>query len=338
MDPPTLTWVAIVSVIILACAVAYLFYEDSKINSNIAGLPATQVAIQQMQSVIATSSASVAAAAETAQNASAAAQNSVLNATAAANVANGLAQNIANSNTASQTAVQQAAAANSVASQALQTAQNAVTVSNAAQDALKVVIANDAALNSSISKLSTTMTTYFGAAQVPIGTIIPSAIPSTDKNMLTFGFLTCQGQAVAVSAYPDLYAAIGNTYGKSDGNTFYLPDLRGTFLRGAGGNSSAYGMLQLDGIKSHIHAGTTTATGNHTHAVGVFLTTHEAGGYGLTKTGGFADRVYISGGNINSGSSGNHSHAFTTDGGAGALLETRPQNIAMDYYIKAFVV
>ncbi|MBS1646390.1 MAG: tail fiber protein [Bacteroidetes bacterium] len=47
------------------------------------------------------------------------------------------------------------------------------------------------------------------------------------------GYLECNGQAVSRTAYAELFAAIGTTYGVGDGSTtFNVPDLRGEFIRG----------------------------------------------------------------------------------------------------------
>lgn len=46
------------------------------------------------------------------------------------------------------------------------------------------------------------------------------------------GWLKANGAAISRTAYADLFAAIGTTFGAGDGvNTFNLPDLRGEFLR-----------------------------------------------------------------------------------------------------------
>lgn len=50
----------------------------------------------------------------------------------------------------------------------------------------------------------------------------------------------CNGQAISRETYADLYAIIGTNFGAGDGvTTFNLPDYRGKFLRGLGGNSAA---------------------------------------------------------------------------------------------------
>ena len=65
---------------------------------------------------------------------------------------------------------------------------------------------------------------------VPIGIILPfmgnGAIPS--------GYLLCDGSAVSRTMYPDLFAAIGETYGAGDGSTtFALPNLIDRVVQGA---------------------------------------------------------------------------------------------------------
>ena len=59
--------------------------------------------------------------------------------------------------------------------------------------------------------------------------------------------LACDGAAVSRAAYPELFRAIGTTFGAGDGSTtFNLPDLRGKFVRGTGGNAAALGVAQGD--------------------------------------------------------------------------------------------
>lgn len=62
------------------------------------------------------------------------------------------------------------------------------------------------------------------------------------------------GAAISRTAYPELFEVLGTAYGAGDGvNTFNLPDFRGKFLRGVGGNSAAIGVAQGDGNKFHRH-------------------------------------------------------------------------------------
>ncbi len=53
-------------------------------------------------------------------------------------------------------------------------------------------------------------------------------------------WLLCNGQAVSRTAYADLFALIGTNFGAGDGiTTFNVPDYRGKFIRGLGGDSAA---------------------------------------------------------------------------------------------------
>lgn len=73
------------------------------------------------------------------------------------------------------------------------------------------------------------------------------------------GWLKCNGAAISRTAYADLFAAIGTTYGAGDGfNTFNLPDFRGEFPRflddGRGVDTGrVLGSWQEDQIKAHTH-------------------------------------------------------------------------------------
>jgi microcystin-dependent protein len=57
---------------------------------------------------------------------------------------------------------------------------------------------------------------------IPSGVIAPyagSAVPA--------GWLLCDGSSLLRATYPNLFAAIGTTWGAADGTHFNLPDLRG---------------------------------------------------------------------------------------------------------------
>lgn len=63
--------------------------------------------------------------------------------------------------------------------------------------------------------------------------------------------LLCNGATVSRATYAELFAAIGTTFGAGDGSTtFALPDLRGKFLRGTGGNAAELGTEQGDAIRN----------------------------------------------------------------------------------------
>lgn len=69
---------------------------------------------------------------------------------------------------------------------------------------------------------------------MPIGSIVMNVASSLS------GFLLCNGQAVSRTDYADLFKIIGTNFGAGNGSTtFNVPDYRGKFLRGLGGNSAS---------------------------------------------------------------------------------------------------
>ena len=76
-----------------------------------------------------------------------------------------------------------------------------------------------------------------GGEGVPIGSVMSYAGSSAPS-----GWLLMYGQAISRTAYADLFAVLGTTYGNGDGSTtFNLPDLRGRVVAGLdnmGGSSS----------------------------------------------------------------------------------------------------
>ncbi|MDR1243616.1 MAG: phage tail protein [Endomicrobium sp.] len=80
---------------------------------------------------------------------------------------------------------------------------------------------------------------------VPPGTII-----AFGGNRIPEGYLLCDGSEVEKSKYPQLFDAIGTIYGGNASSRFKLPDLRGMFLRGAGGSSASLGQKQGDAIRN----------------------------------------------------------------------------------------
>lgn len=73
------------------------------------------------------------------------------------------------------------------------------------------------------------------------------------------GYLIANGQSVLRATYPNLFAAIGTTYGFTNANDFLVPDLRGLFIRGSGNNvydpdaPRTVGDLQGGTLESHTH-------------------------------------------------------------------------------------
>ena len=100
------------------------------------------------------------------------------------------------------------------------------------------------------------------------------------------GWLECNGASVSRSTYADLFAAIGTTYGSTNGSSFNLPDMRGRFARGwdhgAGVDADAasrtggdnVGSTQADAIRNitGTHSGTFGFHSHDTTFAGAFYT------------------------------------------------------------------
>lgn len=141
---------------------------------------------------------------------------------------------------------------------------------------------------------------------VPVGSVITFAGKTAPA-----GYLICDGSSVGKTAYPDLFSAIGTTYGFGEfAYEFKLPDLRGEFIRGFDGGrgvdtNRSFGSAQSDDIKNHTHAGNSgPATSSTSDLKGGAFRSSDQGSY---NTGEFP---------------GSDS------------TETRPRNVAMLYCIK----
>ena len=65
------------------------------------------------------------------------------------------------------------------------------------------------------------------------------------------GTLACDGSEISREAYKELFAVLGTKAGAGNGSTtFNVPDLRGVFIRGTGGNAAALGVEQTDAIQT----------------------------------------------------------------------------------------
>jgi microcystin-dependent protein len=192
---------------------------------------------------------------------------------------------------------------------------------------------------------------FVATGEEPVGKYMEFSVevlPDGVTSAIPDGWEICNGSAVSRNEYADLFAIIGETFGPGDGSsTFNLPDLRGKFLRGSGGNSSAIGTTQSDAFKSHDHPASATSVGNHDH--GMNATGNHSHSYndkfGRNGLGGETaegkNRASTSRNN-NTGSAGNHSHNIYTGGAHGHTItvnnrgdsETRPINMSTVICIK----
>lgn len=92
----------------------------------------------------------------------------------------------------------------------------------------------DKARNANVAQDSELLATHSPEWYAPPGMIVPyggAAAPA--------GWLLCDGSAVSRTAYADLFAVIGTTYGAGNGSTtFTLPDLRGRVAAGANASNA----------------------------------------------------------------------------------------------------
>lgn len=203
---------------------------------------------------------------------------------------------------------------------------------------------------------------YNGVAWAPLGGASqgsPSGVIEAfagPKVNVPSGYLICDGSPVSRASYPNLFAAIGESWGAGDGSTtFNLPNLNGRFLRGVddgvgidpdalsrapsapGGNiGDNVGTLELDGFQSHGHSvsGVSAATNTvsaHSHAKGSL-------GGATSSAGAHSHQMRSNATNGNAGTSspyssvagfsytntddilsaGNHSHSLSITGSTAA--------------------
>ena len=206
--------------------------------------------------------------------------------------------------------------------------------------------------------------------KTPVGTVISFAGAGSPPP----GWQVCEGASVSRTDgnYLELFAAIGTQWGAANATSFNLPDLRGMFLRGkdggrgadddrnsrsapypGGATGDAVGTYEGHSVQSHGHSfsgsGSTSDAGNHNHGVngsnnGAYPDrlglVYRSAGSDYTPNGGDSggrgDEMAIYGVPQPIPSSGNHSHSFSysgTTGNAGGV-ETRPENMAVSYFIK----
>ena len=175
---------------------------------------------------------------------------------------------------------------------------------------------------------------------LPVGTIIAwggqsSSVPAN--------WMLCNGKALSKTSYPELFAAIGTSWGGS-GSKFNLPDLRGRFLRGddartgrdpdakkrapcsPGGNATGAGSVQEDSLQNHAHD-----QGPHYHQYRVPGSTAFITDLG-TGTGVHKSQLYDAGsGEANAKIWG--ASTYGTKSRVNAGEESRPKNAAVNFII-----
>lgn len=164
-----------------------------------------------------------------------------------------------------------------------------------------------------------------------------------------YGWLLCDGSAVSRTTYPDLYSAIGTTYGAGNGSTtFNVPDMRGRHPIGAGtgAGQGASGTGVPSGTT--LTARTRGAFGGdermqtHTHIQDAHGHTLGPGqDFGMEfggNPGGFAtfkvSVASINGASYQGAYSANNTTATNQNAGSGSS-ENMPPFVVLNYIIKA---
>lgn len=174
--------------------------------------------------------------------------------------------------------------------------------------------------------------------QVPVGSVTMWTTNTPPK-----GWLAMNGQSTA--GYPELAKIVGSN----------VPDLSGKFVRAFGGNSDSLGVVQSQSVQALTFKGDPVAGHSHTkgsmNITGYFRFT---GNTNRGASGAFANASWYSGHSVH-GSNGSYNGTqtnfnaknswtgSTSTSGAhtptgvieGTGIETRPENVALLYIIKA---
>ena len=182
------------------------------------------------------------------------------------------------------------------------------------------------------------------------------------------GWLICDGALVSRATYPNLFSAIGTTFGAGDGSTtFGLPDTRGkipvakhssgTFVNLGGTGGEENHLLTVSEMPSHNHggatgnnsasvSGSTDVQGSHTHMSrnGQNLVVDGAGGdnaghlWGTAGTTAYSDIGTNAAGSHShnvSGTASSHGHSISAQGG-GTSHNNMPPYIVLNHIIRAY--
>ncbi len=105
-----------------------------------------------------------------------------------------------------------------------------------------------------------------GTSSIPVGTIISWPVAQNPADWQnsdgSYNWLECNGQSISKTVYPELFALVGGQ----------VPDLRGLFLRGHGGNSAGLGAHQGHATRNYNGVGYIwTGFGADLQASGAFV-------------------------------------------------------------------
>jgi len=239
--------------------------------------------------------------------------------------------------------------------------------------AVDVFIAENSLPGSKLLDNSIPVSKLVGSGSGPAGMVVafPAATAPT-------GWAICDGSEKSKTTYASLFSAIGTTwdtctnpltgsaYSSPASGNFRLPDLRGTFLRGAGNfgdvskdtvlggfQSDATAPNNLSNSFSYVTGSVGGSDGTHAHS-GTTITEGNVGGNGNITYWNPTNSGNWAGGGSAGAATGTHTHGWSTSGtgshghsvtgdqlvaagqGISGDSETRPQNVGMNFIIKLF--
>lgn len=223
-----------------------------------------------------------------------------------------------------------------------ETQNNAYTDSDHTEVAKIPTIENDVATNTSAISTNTsaiaTNTSDITSINTTLGTLSPipsGSVQAFAGNSLPSGWLWCNGAEVSQTTYSNLYSAIGTIYSTnrktapSTGN-FFLPDLRGCYIAGAGQPQATSFNFKITPASKSVGQFREMSVQDHKHTMIVHDGTINVQKTGTNTTGVSNDadtEKSTAGLNYGDGS------AFTSNTYINAG-ETQPFNICMNYIIK----
>lgn len=175
---------------------------------------------------------------------------------------------------------------------------------------------------------------FLEAIAPPVGAILPFAgagDPPSPNSIAAAKWLLADGRAISRAAYPDLFAAIGTTYGAGNGTTtFNLPDLRARAPFGADDFGTAKGAA----ARRDRNATPGGAGGEEEHALSVSeMPSHTHPGSTLTRsTDGFGSGTWGNFG-VSNGSSATFPLSVAAQGGD-AAHENMPPFVTTNYIVR----
>ena len=173
---------------------------------------------------------------------------------------------------------------------------------------------------------------------VPVGAVLPFAgdLTAWAAALAKQGWLPCTGTQQPTTSYPTLYSTVSNMFGADNTSSFRLPDFRGRFLRGVVGTPLPGLPVQDPDYQTRTTPQPSLAyQGNPGNNVGSLeATAFAAHSHGYTFNNDYWNCAATA---IGADAAANDAVTLTT-GANGALVESRPINIGVNYLIKAVLV